>query len=159
MKARNENGIIKIYPTVPNIWSNFLNFAQADAAILQAEGFYDLHQPVINSVTQKLGEIYFDEEYGAYTYAVIEKKQSEIDYEAAIGGWHHPEFEKRIVAPALLVNEFPAIGVHMIVNKLPIEPSTDGNTLYLYMDLIRPEHQALVDSLQGVLMVEDRPGQ
>ena len=81
------------------------------------------------------------------------------EQEIAMRGWHHPEFEQRIVAPDSLVNDYPAIGVHMIINKLPIEPSEDGNLLYLYMDFIRPEHQALVDSLQGVLMIEDRPVQ
>jgi hypothetical protein len=157
MKARNENNGIKVYPNLPNDWGNILNFPQADVETIEAEGFFDLIEPEINPVTQRLGAIYFNEEDNVFTYQVIEKTQPEIDYEAAIEGWHHPEFEKRIVAPALLVNEFPAIGVHMIVNKLPIEPSDDGNTLYLYMDLIRPEHQALVDSLAGVLTIEERP--
>jgi hypothetical protein len=157
MKARNENGAIKIYPTLPNVWKNVLNFEQADAETLQAEGFYELYRPTINAATQKLGELYFDEEYEVYTYQVIEKTQAEINYETAINGWHHPEFEKRIIAPALLLNEYPAIGVHMMINKLPIEPSEDGNTLYLYMTVIKSEHQALVDSLQGVLTIENVP--
>jgi hypothetical protein len=155
MKARNENGIIKIYPTVPNIWNNFLNFAQADAAILHAEGFYDLHQPVINSVTQKLGEIYFDEEYGAYTYAVIEKTQAEIDYEAAIEGWHHPEFELRIVAPDILLIQAPGVETWARYNGLPVV--AQNGMVYLYCDMILPQHEGLLIAYQNVINIENRP--
>ena len=157
MKARSENNGIKVYPNLPNDWGNILNFQQADNETLEANGFFDLVTPEINQATQRLSELYFDEESNVFTYQVIEKTQAEIDYEIAMVNWHHPEFEKRIVAPASLVNDYPAIGVHMWINKLPIEPSTDGNLLYLYMNLIRPEHQALVDSLEGVLTIENRP--
>jgi len=77
--------------------------------------------------------------------------------EIALRGWHHPNFSKRIVAPAVLLNEYPAIGVHMLINKLPIELSDDGLLLFLYMDFIRPEHQVLVENLGGVLSIEEIP--
>lgn len=77
--------------------------------------------------------------------------------EIALRGWHHPNFCKRIVAPAGLLNEYPAIGVHMIINKLPVEPNDDGSLLFLYMDFIRPEHQLLVDNLAGVLTIGNIP--
>ena len=78
-------------------------------------------------------------------------------YEIAMRSWHRPEYSKRIIAPAQLINDYPEIGLHMLVNKLPIEPSDDGESVFLYMNIIRPEHQSLVDSLNGIIVVEDRP--
>lgn len=77
--------------------------------------------------------------------------------EIAMRGWHHPNFIKRIIAPASLLDDYPAIALHMMINKLPVEPSDDGNSLFLYMKSIKPEHQALVNNLAGVLTIEDVP--
>jgi hypothetical protein len=125
--------------------------------LLLSEGFYDVIEPLFNPITQKLGDIYFDEEYEVFTYPVINKTQTEIEYETAIAGWHYPDYAKRIIAPAALVDQYPSIGVHMWINKLPIETSADGSVLYLYMKIIRPEHQVLVDSLGEILTIENIP--
>ena len=129
----------------------------ADVALLQSVGFFDVVEPVFNPETHKLGSIFFDTANLVFTYPVINKTQSEIDYDAAMAGWHHPEYSKRIIAPSALLYDYPAIGVHMWINKLPIEPSADGSTLYLYMNVIRPEHQALVNNLEEILTIENKP--
>lgn len=69
--------------------------------------------------------------------------------------WHYSEFAKRIVAPLELANQYPQIKVWFDLRNLPIE--VVGNTAYLYCNEIDPVHQALVDALQGVITIEDRP--
>ena len=158
MKARiNEQNQIEIFSVLPDNWKNHINFKCADDALLQSEGFYDVYVPEYNAATEKLSDIYFDELFLIFTYDVINKTQAEIDYETAMIGWHHQDYCKRIIAPAALIDQYPNIGVHMWINKLPIEPSADGSLLYLYMNVIKHEHQALVDSLEGILVIEDMP--
>lgn len=158
MKARLENGKIVTYPTLPNIWKNILNFPMSDVETFESEGFYELIEPTFNPQLQHLGELYFDEVNKLFTYQVIDKTQAEIDCETAMGGWHHPDLPKRITAPAELINDYPAIGVHMWIHKLPVEPSSDGSLVYLYMKEVSPQHQTLVDSLNGVISIQTRPG-
>jgi hypothetical protein len=77
--------------------------------------------------------------------------------EIALRGWHHPNFNKRIIAPSNLLDDYPAIALHMMINKLPVEPSDDGSRLFLYMKSIKSEHQALVNNLAGALTIENIP--
>ena len=70
-------------------------------------------------------------------------------------GWHYEAFAKRIVAPIQLTMQYPAIEVWFRLNGLPI--IVDTTTVYLYCNVILPEHQALIDSLVGVVTVEERP--
>ncbi len=78
-------------------------------------------------------------------------------YEIAMEEWHHPDWCKRIIAPAALVMD--DVGVKMLgwwqIMGFPIE--REGDNVHLYCNQILPQHQAVVDSLQGVITIEDRP--
>jgi hypothetical protein len=86
-------------------------------------------------------------------WAVVDKSA----YEIAMEGWHHPDWCKRIIAPATLVMD--DVGVKMLgwwqIMGFPIE--REGDFVYLYCNQILPQHQTVVDQLQGVITIEDRP--
>lgn len=78
MKARYENGQIKEYPVLPRIFKGVTGtypggFHLMPTEIHEAEGFYDVVVPEINSTTQQLGAIYWDEENNVFTYPVSDK--------------------------------------------------------------------------------------
>lgn len=71
--------------------------------------------------------------------------------------WQYPLYVKRIVAPIQLILD--DIGIKMYgwfqLNQLPILKI--GTAVYLYCNEILPEHQAIVDQLQGIIVIETRP--
>ena len=72
--------------------------------------------------------------------------------------WQYPDYAKRIVAPIQLILD--DVGIKMYgwfnLNKLPILNLEQG-FVHLYCNEILPEHQAIIDGLQGVIIIEDRP--
>lgn len=65
MKARNENGTIVKYRKLPKEFTKsdgsvMLNFANADTATLEAEGFYDVEVDSYDPRVEKLGDITWD---------------------------------------------------------------------------------------------------
>jgi hypothetical protein len=106
--------------------------------------------PVYNPETQKLIESW-SVKWGKYRqeWQVVDKTPLEM--------WQHPEWSKKIIAPAALVME--DIGVKMLgwwqIMGYPI--NRKGDNVELYCNVIKPEHQHIVDSLQGVITIEDRP--
>jgi len=81
MKARKENGQIKLYGKLPNRWKNYDNFGKTNAELQHKEGFYDVIKPKYNIENQRLGKIYFDEVNEVFTYPVIDKTQEQLDQE------------------------------------------------------------------------------
>jgi hypothetical protein len=79
MKARIENGTIKIYKTLPSVWNNILNFRNASNEVLKSNGFYDVVKPAFNSLTQTKGGLYFDEANEVVTYDI-----TDIDFDQDI---------------------------------------------------------------------------
>ena len=79
MKAIQINNEIKVFAQLPKTWKNHLNFRMADEELQKQEGFYDVVQPEFNTETQRLGEIYWDEENEVFTYPVNDIPQSELD--------------------------------------------------------------------------------
>jgi len=71
--------------------------------------------------------------------------------------WHYPQFLKRIIAPIDLV--MADVGIKMYgwfqLNQLPIVKI--NTTVQLYCNEILPQHQAIVDQLEGMIFVQDRP--
>jgi hypothetical protein len=71
--------------------------------------------------------------------------------------WHHPQYLKRIIAPVDLV--MADVGIKMYgwfqLNQLPIVKI--NTTVQLYCNEILPQHQAIVDQLEGLIFVQDRP--
>jgi hypothetical protein len=88
------------------------------------------------------------------SWQVVDKTQ----YEIAMEDWKYTEYLKRIIAPKQLL--FDDIGIKMYgwfqLNNLPVE-LIDDTYIYLWCNEILPEHQAIVDNLQGVIVIQDRP--
>jgi hypothetical protein len=155
MKARNENNGIKVYPNLPNDWGNILNLQQADNETLEANGFFDLVTPEINHETEYLGGIYFDENESIFTYPVIQKTASQIAYETAMKGWHSPEFSLRIIAPDALLLQAP--GVETWARYQGLTVIVENGFVYLYCDIILPQHSSLLEEYQNLITIETRP--
>ena len=85
-------------------------------------------------------------------YDPIDNKQL---YIYSTDDWNYPEFILRIVAPIALLLQYPQFEVWFRINNLPIV-NTDG-ILHCYCNEILPEHQALVDSLHGIITIENKP--
>ena len=116
--------------------------------------------PEYDPITQTLsGERVVDLENKLYktVYTVTDKTQEQIQHEAWTHDWPHPEYAKRIVAPKTLAME--DVGAKMYVwfmlEKLPVVPV--GDHVHLYCRYIREEHEMIIDSLQGVITIEDSP--
>jgi len=86
-------------------------------------------------------------------HTVTVKTEAEI----LLDSWQHPEYSKRITAPAVLV--FEDIGIKMLgwwqLQGLPFE--TNGETIYLYCNEILPQHQAIVEQLEELITIETLP--
>lgn len=77
MKAKNENGTIKIYSRLPKSYGNIIGgFDLLSDSELQSHGFYDVVKPSYNSDTQELGAIYWDSANSQFTYPVNNKTWS-----------------------------------------------------------------------------------
>lgn len=87
-------------------------------------------------------------------YNVRNKTQNEIDSE----GWDYVDYNLRIKAPMELILEDIGIKIYgwFQINQLPIVNRFDG-FIYLYCNVILPQHQAIIDSLSGVIIVENKP--
>ena len=77
MKARIENGQIKIYNRLPGIYNGITGsypggFHLQSYEIHRQEGFIPVIFPTFNAETQKLGDSYYDEILDIVTYQVID---------------------------------------------------------------------------------------
>lgn len=81
MKARIENGTIKLYGSLPQDFENILNFANADEETIKSKGFYDVIEPIWDRDMQVLGELYFNEVSQVFTYPVTDKTPEQIEAE------------------------------------------------------------------------------
>ena len=81
MKARIENGTIKLYSSLPQDFENILNFRNADEATIKSKGFYDVIEPIWDRDMQVLGELYFNEVSQVFTYPVTDKTPEQIEAE------------------------------------------------------------------------------
>jgi hypothetical protein len=80
-----------------------------------------------------------------------------LKYNINEGDWDFYDFSKRIVAPTSLV--MADIGVKMLgwfqLNNLPVV--TKNTQVFLYCNVILPQHQQVIDDLEGLIRIEDRP--
>ncbi len=76
MKAQVTNTGIYTHKSLPNTWNgksgHILNFNNASAEVLEAEGFYDVVKPSYDKQTQTKGGLYFDEKKKIVTYDVTD---------------------------------------------------------------------------------------
>lgn len=77
MKAKDFNGTIKTYGSVPKTYNNIIGFNYLSDADLESHGFYDVVIPTYNSKIQELGDIYFDSDNNQFTYPVNNKTWSQ----------------------------------------------------------------------------------
>jgi hypothetical protein len=78
MKAKDYNGTIKIYNTVPKSYGNIIaGFNLLSDSELEAHGFYDVVVPTYDNKIKELGDIYFDSENSQFLYPVINKTWAE----------------------------------------------------------------------------------
>ncbi len=93
-----------------------------------------------------------DEQY-IQSWEVVDKTPLEM--------WHFPEYCKRIIAPIQLIFDPSGVGLTMKarfdLDKLPIEK--EGDTVYVYAKIIYAEDQAIIDQLEGMISIEDRPNE
>lgn len=76
MKARIENGSIKIYKVLPETWNgsngHILNFRKASTETLEANGFFDVVKPSYDPQTQNKSGLAWDETSRTFTYTVTD---------------------------------------------------------------------------------------
>jgi hypothetical protein len=107
-------------------------------------------QPYIDFIQQRNA---LKQEINTY-FDFVDAEQALYNAYVALG-WKQPSFAKRIVAPVQLVMQYPAIEAWFRINDLPI--IRIESTLFCYCNVILPEHQQLVDSLSGIVSIENRP--
>ena len=81
MKAREHNGNITIFKSLPESWNgssgHIVNFRNASTEVLESEGFYDVVKPYYDSRIEQLGEIEFNSDDNQFTYPKSDKTISE----------------------------------------------------------------------------------
>lgn len=79
------------------------------------------------------------------------------EYSYQEGDWNYPLYQKRIIAPINLILE--DIGIKMYgwfqLNNLPVIKKEES--VYLYCNVILPEHQSVIDQLGGLITIENNP--
>ena len=74
MKAKDYNGTIKVYNTVPKAYGSIVGgFDLLSDSDLEGHGFYNVVTPTHDSRIEELGDIYFDSENSQFTYPVNNK--------------------------------------------------------------------------------------
>ena len=73
MKAKDYNGTIKLFPTLPKSYGSIIGgFDLLSDSELQEYGFYNLVTPEYNGSIQELGDISFDSENNQFVYAIVD---------------------------------------------------------------------------------------
>ena len=82
MKAIEINGKIKVYKSLPNSWKGVMgNFSMLSDEEIKAYGFYDVITPDHNAKSEKLSDIFWDNDNKVFTYNVEDKDLSNITIE------------------------------------------------------------------------------
>lgn len=115
MKARKEGEVIRIYPNLPKIYKNIINFNKSNVTVLEENGFYNYEQP-IKTEHQRYGEIEFID--NKFVRQIIDMTSEEvIEYEE----------NKRNE----LIDQLEARGVDVIYNEHTFHFSRDLASQFL----------------------------
>ena len=72
MKAKDYNGTIKLFPTLPKSYGSIIGgFDLLSDIELQGYGFYDVVYPEYNDLTQYFGGLQFNESANKFVYHVV----------------------------------------------------------------------------------------
>jgi hypothetical protein len=78
MKAKDYNGTIKVYNTVPKAYGSIIGgFDLLSDSELEEYGFYDVVMPTYDGRIEELGDIYFNSVNSQFTYPVNNKTWTE----------------------------------------------------------------------------------
>ena len=78
MKAKDYNGTIKVYNTVPKSYGSIIGgFDLLSDSDLEGHGFYDVVTPTYDVRIKELGDIYFDSANSQFTYPVSNRTWTE----------------------------------------------------------------------------------
>ena len=118
--------------------------------------YIETPQPEYDETTKNVSYewgVDLDELTYTQSWQIIEKTA----YEIAMQDWAYPEYQKRIVAPdALLLDDVGSKVFNWFTGKgLPFE--NHGDNIRLYFNDVLPQHQALVNQFEGVIVIEDKP--
>ena len=84
MKAREIDGKITTYKTLPETWDgkngHIINFRRASKDVLEAEGFYDVVIPPYNPLIQNKGGIAWDNKKKIFTNTISDKNSIQSSY-------------------------------------------------------------------------------
>jgi len=89
------------------------------------------------------------------TVTEVELTDEELVPILTYSDWLH-NYPLRIIAPKALALQYPNLYVWFMLNDLPMEKL--GDNVHIYINEIMPEHQSLIDSLNGVITIEKRNG-
>jgi len=103
MKARIENGVIKVYGDVPCDHKNILNFRMAEKEIHKQHGFYDVVKPAFDGNKQKLGSLKFDVETEVFKYEILQLSEIEAQHLAEQKQQQETTHTRRDVLERLLI--------------------------------------------------------
>ena len=121
----------------------------------------DTPAPEYNTALQVATSQYqVDLEALTYTkvWTVRDKTEQELQLEQAQKDWTHTEYQFRIECPKQLGEAYPALYVHFVLNKLPIETSPyNDNIIHIYCSTILPHHSELLNQLGDIVSVSSKP--
>ena len=147
-----DNEIIQHYhaeskPTIAATKGEVLELTEAYTGEVATAGEVN---PAIHKVETTAGKYYGK-------WRILHTVTMKTADELLLDTWKHPDWVKRIIAPASLVME--DIGIKMLgwwqVMGYPFQ--REGANIYLYCNVILPEHQSIVDGLAGLITIEDKP--
>lgn len=117
MKAKNENGTIKVYPNLPTAYGNVLNGYELMIERHEADGFFEVFVPELQA-NEKKGAIYFDAQLNAFTYPIetiiiVELTAQELQQKAL-----QEETQKYIQRTQDGINAYAALSAEFRLAKL-----------------------------------------
>lgn len=129
-------------------------YKNEDSSLLYALNFISAPDYELNA---ELKDNYTYPDHGWYWF------DSEEDAKAFLGIvtpivvdplWLYSESKMRIVIPVAIVQEFPSTLLYDLVVNRKLKTEEKGNIFYIYCSNIESEHQALINSSQGMITVE-----
>ena len=77
--AKNINGTVRVYATLPKTYENIINFQKADIETINSKGFYELVEPTLTQYQRAEPLLVSDFANNKFTQRVYNFTQAEID--------------------------------------------------------------------------------